>query len=85
MLNQNEFIALIKASDSLKEIDIKYLKDDCVNNAFILCKYSFINYEILINKFINKQLTKIEIQYINNNNSAKFNFTSDEMMRLCHL
>ena len=63
----------------MKELDITYLKNGCVNNAFILCKYSFKNYEILIYKFFNKQLTKDEIQLINNN-SPKFNFNHDEIM-----
>ena len=77
MSDQNEFIVLIKASDSLKETDIANLT--CNANAFILCKYSFINYEIYINKFINKQLTEDEIILINNN-SPKFNFTFKEIM-----
>ena len=76
MLNQNEFI--IKINGSLKEIDITNLKT-CGSNAFILCKYSFINYEIYLNKFINKQLTKSEIQSINQN-SPKFNFSFEEIM-----
>ena len=79
MSNQNEFIDLIKVSDSLKEIDITNLKNNTENNAFILCKNSFINYEILINKFINKQLTKDEIILINNN-SPKFYFTFKEII-----
>ena len=79
MSNQNESFALIKASDSLKEIDISYLKKSCVSNAFILCKYSFINCDNYINKFINKQLTKDEIILINQK-SPKFNFTPDEIM-----
>ena len=81
MINQNESIVHIKASDSLKEIDITNLKTAVQNNAFILCKYSFINYEIDINKFMNKQLTKDEIILINQN-SPRFNLF---LKRLCHL
>jgi hypothetical protein len=81
MSNQNEFIAFIKVSDSLKEIDITNLKQNCENNAFILCKYSFINYDNYINKFINKKLTKDEIILINQN-SPRFNLF---LKRLCHL
>jgi len=79
MSNQKGFIDLIKINDSLKEIDLTNLKSNSENNAFILCKYSFINYEVDINKFMNKQLTKDKIQLINHN-SPKFNFTSDEIM-----
>ena len=79
MSNQNEFIDLIKVSDSLKEIDITHLKSNSENNSLLLCKYSFINYKIDINKFMNKQLTKDEIILINNN-SPKFNFTFKEII-----
>ena len=79
MPNQHESIALIKVSDYLIEIDITNLKLTVQGNAFILCKYSFINYEILINKFMNKQLTKDEIILINNN-SPKFYFTFKEII-----
>jgi len=76
MSNKKEFIDLIKINDSLKEIIANITFE---LNVFILCKNSFINYEIYINKFMNKQLTKDEIQLINRN-SPKFNFTSDEIM-----
>ena len=79
MSNQKESIDLIKISDSLKEIDLTNLKHNCEINAFILCKYSFINYDIFIIKFMNKQLTESEIQFINKN-SPKFNFTFYEIM-----
>ena len=78
MSNQIESIALIKISDSLKEIDLTNFKT-CENNAFILCKYSFINYDIYINKFMNKQLSKIYIQIINQN-SPRFIFSFEEIM-----
>jgi len=78
MSNQKAFIDVIRINDSLKQIDLTNLKK-CESNAFILCNNSFINYEIYKNKFMNKQLTKDEIQLINQN-SPKFNFTSDEIM-----
>jgi len=65
MSNQSEFIDVIKINDSLKEISIANLNNNFENNAFILCKYSSINYENYINKFMKKQLTKDEIQLIN--------------------
>ena len=80
MSNQKEFIVHIKASDSLKPIDLTILKT-CEANAFILCKYSFINYEIDINKFMNKQLTKEEIRLVNQN-SPKFNFSFEQINKI---
>ena len=74
MSNQNEFIIKI---NYLKEIDLTNFKT-CENNAFILCKYSFINYEIYLNKYMNKKLTKSEIQLINQN-FPKFSFSFDEI------
>ena len=79
MSNQKELIALIKINDSLKEIDLTNLKDNCVSNAFILCKYSLINYDIYIEKFMNKKITKDEIQSINQN-LPRFSFTFEEIM-----
>ena len=78
MSNQKAFIDAIKINDSLKEIDLTNLKK-CEANAFVLCKYSLINYEKYINRFMNKQITKDEIQLINQN-SPKFQFTLDEIM-----
>ena len=78
MLEQREFFDIIEINDSIKEISGHNLQS--YNNIFILCKNSFINCNIDINKFINNQLSNEEIQMINKK-SPKFNFLFDEFMQ----
>lgn len=78
MFKQREFFDIFEINDSIKEIIGHNLQS--YNNIFILCKNSFINCNIDINKFINNQLSNEEIQMINTK-SPKFNFTFDEIMQ----
>ena len=76
MSKQKEFIDHIHIYDSAKEID--YIQLNTYYKVFILCKKSF-NYQIDINKFLNKNLTENEIQSINLN-SPNFNFKFNEFI-----